>query len=283
MRPNLTMNWNKTPPNEKPFTKHNHAYYRFRSKHLTRDYWWKTGRYVNRPFVINFFEYTPRVMMDRDLFREEQWEEKHRMPDTSRWEKIVNGKRVLEDRWALVEEDGEMHKVNWRLYSKRLESEIKAAYDNVPQWRHQLDGLPVNWERLDPSIAVARNLSVREAIAQGKLDETKHRQIMGRVIEIAQASADGKGLDKDKLRVTFADTFRGKRDQKLHLKSKGYYAWGSIESSNVRVVLAEDPEMVPPDRSVLPYVSQLNLKRAGIPSKNMGEMIDVPAITAEGI
>lgn len=255
----------------------------FTKKHGTHAFWWGFQTHSVKPFGIEKFDYTPRLLLDRWMFRQDYYDQEHRIPDSSRWEKIVNGKRVTEDRWALVEEEGEMHKVNWKLYSERIETELRSSYENVPQYRYWMDALPSHWKWIDVGAAKVRNLSVREGLAQSKLDSNKCNFIVGRTMELAQQGAEAKGLDKDKLRVSDYIAIRRKGDRQMNIKSKGYWAWATLQSSEARVTLTEDPEMVLPDRSALPYSSIAALRKAGIPVESAGEVIDVPAITAEGI
>jgi hypothetical protein len=273
--------FNSLNPNEEAFSKRISCIH-IGQKHATSQYLWKQDMKGIRPFGINCYVYTPRMLRDRDFWRDTTWEEKRRLPDTSRWEKLVDGKRVTEDRWALVEEDGEMHKVSWKLYCQRVETEMKAAYDSVPQFRHWVTGIPDAQKRLEPSSAVVYNLSLREALAQCKMTRCKGRLIQGRLLEMSRQGAEMKGLDKEKIRVVNVNTLRGKTDKAIDIRSKGYFAWKTLRSSEAEIILGEDPEMVLPDRTSLPYSSQLALRKAGIATSTM-EIIDVPAITAEGI
>lgn len=251
-----------------------------RQHHNTNRTWWAVSRNAVKPFGIEQYNYVPRVLLDRHMYRR-TWDEAIHLPDESRWEKMVNGRRVTEDRWALVEEDGETHKVNWKLYSQRISAEIKQSYEHLPSYRYEATNLPVIWRSLDAASAMMRRLSVREALAQCKLQNLKSFKVMHHVLEAAQQGAESKGLDKDRLRVTTLFTLKGPSDAAIDLKSRGFYSWKSKQSASLHVVVSEDPDMVLPDRTVVPFQVQAALRRAGIATKHT--VLDVPAITAEGI
>ncbi|EPY27527.1 hypothetical protein STCU_02710 [Strigomonas culicis] len=203
------------------------------------------------------------------------------MPDMSRWERVVNSQRVTEDRWAQVEEEGLVYQVNWKMYSERLETELQSAQDLLPQYTLIMRATPTNWKKFDIELSVLRGLSVREAMVQCKLSIRKGHLIAYRALELAQQGAEGKGLDKERLRIAHITCLPGPTDKQIDIRSKGYYAWKTKKSSHLVVSLAEDPEMVLPDRSVVPYASLLSMKRAGLAEEPT--VLDVPAITAEGI
>ncbi|EPY43738.1 hypothetical protein AGDE_00183 [Angomonas deanei] len=202
-------------------------------------------------------------------------------PDINRWERVVNSQRVTEDRWAGVEEDGVMYQVNWKLYCERLETELQNAQDQLPQYALMMRAVPSAWKKLDIELSVLRGLSVREAMAQCKLSTRKGHLIAFRALELAQQGAETKGLDKEKLRIAFISCIPGPTDKQIDIRSKGYYAWKTKKSSHLLVTVTEDPEMVLPDRTAIPYASLMSLKRAGL--YNEPTVLDVPAITAEGI
>jgi hypothetical protein len=118
-------------------------------------------------------------------------------------------------------------------------------------------------------------------MAQCKLSSRKGHQIVYRALEMAQQGAEGKGLDKEKLRILHINCSQGPTDKQIDLRSKGYYSWKTKRASNLLLTIAEDPEMVLPDRSTIPYASMMSMKRAGL--RDEPTVLDVPAITAEGI
>ena len=237
--------------------------------------------YGDAPFYAGtkHFE-TPRVLLDRDVWATD-WDVKKHLPEKSRWERVANGKRVTSDRWALVEEDGEMLKVNWKLYSERVNAELQATMDNLPQYSLRWESVPHDWKKQDVANALIRGLSVREAMAQTKLSGLKGHAILYRMLEVAQKGAEAKGLDKDRLRVAYVEVDVGERDKQADIKSRGYMGWRTKKSSIVHLTVVEDPEMELPDRSAIPFTSQLALKAAGIATEPT--VLDVPAITADGI
>lgn len=249
--------------------------------HGTPGEWWRhSGKHV-KPQHVELHDYTPRVLLDRHLYHDKVWVERLHLPDESRWEKFVNGRRVTEDRWSLVEEEGQVHKVNWKLYSQRISAEVKASYDALPSFRYEATSLPIWWRSLDTVCAVVNRLSVREALVQCKLGTYKSHRCMHYALEQAMKGAEAKGLDKDKLRVTEVFTLKGPTDRSFNLRSKGFYSWVTKHSASIHLVVSEDPEMVLPDRTRVPYQVEVALRRAGIATKQV--VLDVPAITAEGI
>lgn len=189
--------------------------------------------------------------------------------------------RVTEDRWSLAEEEGELHKVNWKLYSERLRTELLSARENLPQYTIRVAGAPIKWKTFDVVTTPLKGMSVREAMAQGKLSNRKGLQIVYKALEMAQQGAEGKGLDKERLRVQFLTCWRGPTDKQIDIRSKGFYGWKTKESTNFLITITEDPEMVLPDRTQLPFSSVLAMKKAGLYDEPV--VLDVPAITAEGI
>ncbi|ORC87939.1 uncharacterized protein TM35_000191830 [Trypanosoma theileri] len=250
-------------------------------RHGARKTWYKKQYFSIRPFAIQRHQgSTPRILLDRSLWKS-VWLSKLNMPDINRWERVVNSQRVTEDRYALVEEEGVMHKVNWGLYCERLETELMASQDRLPQYTLLMKAAPSNWKKFDIDISVLRGLSLREAMAQCKLSMRKGHQIVFRALEMAQQGAEAKGLDKEHLRVARISCFPGPTDKQIDIRSRGYYAWKTKKSSHLLLTLAEDPEMVLPDRTSIPYASLLSMRRAGLSAEPA--VIDVPAITADGI
>ena len=86
-------------------------------------------------------------------------------PEVNRWEKVVNSMRVREDRWAMVEEEGKMCRVSWKLYCQRLEAELIEQRQQLPQHSVFLKSCPSSWKKLDIDIALVRRLSV-QALAE---------------------------------------------------------------------------------------------------------------------
>ena len=82
------------------------------------------------------------------------------------------------------------------------------------------------------------------------------------------------------LRITKITVRPGATDKQIDIRSS-YYSWKTKRASNVSVVVAEDPEMVLPDRTAIPYASMMSLRGAGLQSEPT--VLDVPAITADGI
>lgn len=256
------------------------VYWQVTAKHAQRSVWWKSRWWNMRP-EVQYHHTTPRILLDRDLLPLEKWSFKKNMPDPTRWEAVVNSSRTTEDRWALVEEDGFMHKVNWSMYSQRLKTEMEATRENIPQFTYKAKGVPMDWKSLDVQLTRMKGLSVREAMAQCKLSNRKGHQILFHCLEAAQQGAENKGLDKERLRVVLMVVTPGPTDAAIDIRSKGYYGWKSKKSSNMLVRVAEDPEMVLPDRTSLPFSSVLALRKAGLYEEPT--VLDVPAITAEGI
>jgi ribosomal protein L22 len=249
-------------------------------KHGHRAVWWKAHRLAKPIFGIRKHLVFPRQLLDRDIFRG-YWKRSANIPDVNRWEKLMNGVRVSEDRYALVEEDGAMFKIDWKMYCQRLETELQAARDNLPQFKVSIRAAPAAWKKLEVDIALLRGLSLREAMAQCKLSSRKGHYICYRALEMAQQGAEGKGLDKEKLRILSVNVMRGFTDKQVDIRSKGYYSWKTKRSSNLVLTVVEDPEMVLPDRTAVPYASVLSLRRAGL--RDEPTVLDVPAITADGI
>eukprot|EP00331_Platyophrya_macrostoma_P009508 CAMPEP_0176410028 /NCGR_PEP_ID=MMETSP0127-20121128/2828_1 /TAXON_ID=938130 /ORGANISM="Platyophrya macrostoma, Strain WH" /LENGTH=279 /DNA_ID=CAMNT_0017789477 /DNA_START=39 /DNA_END=878 /DNA_ORIENTATION=+ len=243
--------------------------------------WFRRSYFQRQPFAVSKVLGLPRQLLDRSVWRG-SWTRKNNNPEVNRWEKLINSMRVMEDRWALVEEDGMMHKVNWKMYCQRLEAELTAAKDHLPQYTLVMKSVPYAWKKLEIDLALVRGLSVREAMAQCKLSSRKGHQVIYRALEMALQGSEAKGLDKDKLRIVFINCAQGPTDKQIDLRSKGYYSWKTKRSSNMLLTVAEDPDMVLPDRTVIPFASMLSLKRAGVRDEAT-TVLDVPAITAEGI
>ncbi|KAK7195622.1 Ribosomal protein L22p/L17e [Novymonas esmeraldas] len=250
-------------------------------KHFAREVWYKRQYFSTRPFAISkHMGGTPRILLDRSLWRS-LWFAKANLPDVNRWEKVVNSQRVTEDRWALVEEEGTMYQVNWKMYGERLEAELQKAQDQLPQYSFMMKAVPSAWKKLDIELSVLRGLSVREAMAQCKLSTRKGHMAVFRALELTQQGAEGKGLDKERLRIASISCAPGPTDKQVDLRSRGYYAWKTKKSSHLLLTVCEDPEMVLPDRTAIPYASLMTMKRAGL--RTEPTVLDVPAITAEGI
>lgn len=249
--------------------------------HYARETWYRRQYFNSKPFAISkHMGSTPRILLDRTLWRS-VWMNKNNLPEANRWERVVNSQRVTEDRWALVEEEGTMYQVNWKLYCERLETELQNAQDQLPQYCLTMRAVPSAWKKLDIELAVLRGLSVREAMAQCKLSIRKGHMAVFRALEIALQGAEGKGLDKERLRIASISCTPGPTDKQVDLRSKGYYAWKTKKSSHLTLTLVEDPEMVLPDRTAIPYASLMTMKRAGL--RTEPTVLDIPAITAEGI
>ncbi|CCW65572.1 unnamed protein product [Phytomonas sp. EM1] len=250
-------------------------------KHYARRVWYQKQYFSSKPFAITkHMGSTPRILLDRSLWKS-LWFTKANIPDMNRWERVVNSQRVTEDRWALVEEGGVMYQVNWKLYCERLETELQNAQDQLPQYRFAMRAVPSAWKKLDIDISVLRGLSVREAMAQCKLSIRKGHMAVFRALELAQQGAESKGLVKDRLRIASITCVPGPTDKQMDIRSRGYYAWKTKKSSHLFLTITEDPEMVLPDRSAIPYASLMTMKRAGLMEEPT--VLDVPAITAEGI
>lgn len=142
-------------------------------------------------------------------------------------------------------------------------------------------GAPVKPKAFDLVTTIVKGMSVREAMAQGKLSSRKPLQILYKALEQAQQGAEAKGLDKDKLRVQFLTSWNGPSDKQIDIRSKGFYGWKTKQSTNFMITVTEDPEMVLPERTQLPYNSVLAMKKAGLYDEPV--VLDVPAITADGI
>lgn len=246
-----------------------------------RSSWYAVTEYSRRPYAITKHIHAPRILLDRDLFRQASWTPKRNMPDSGRWERVVASMRVTEDRWSLAEEGGELHRLNWKLYSERLRSELLAARENLPQYTLLMTGAPVKPKEFDVITTIAKGMSVREAMAQGKLSNRKPLQILYKALESAQQGAEAKGLDKDKLRLQFLTCWSGPKDKQIDIRSKGFYGWKTKRSTNFIITVTEDPEMILPERTLLPYNSVLAMKKAGLYDEPV--VLDVPAITADGI
>lgn len=253
-----------------------------RKYHMQRRGWWRTRIRNSIPYYgIWRHEDVPRILLQRNFINGQHWSEKKNLPDEARWERVINGMRWSEDRYSLVEEDGQMHKVNWKLYSDRVNAELHAMVEHMPSFSMKFTGVPANWRWLDIALQRVAGLSMREALAQTKLEWGTNNVILFHLLEMVQQGAENKGLDKEKLRLSFSTVWFGSRDKAIHLRSRGYYSWRTIKSSKVILVVTEDPEMELPDRTVLPFRSQLALRKAGIDSEIT--VLDVPAITADGI
>lgn len=250
-------------------------------KHYARENWYRRQYFSRKPFGISkFVGGTPRILLDRTLWRS-VWTNKANIPDINKWERVVNSQRVLEDRWALVEEDNTMFQVNWKMYCERLEAELQAAQDQLPSYTIMMKAVPSAWKKLDIELSVLRGLSVREAMAQCKLSIRKGHMAVFRALELAVQGAEAKGLDKERLRIIHITCFPGPTDKQVDIRSRGYYAWKTKKSSHLLLTVAEDSEMILPDRSAIPYSSLMSLRRAGLSEKS--PCLDVPAITADGI
>ena len=250
--------------------------------HTQRPIWWRTNWYA-KPYwgIQKHASQLPRVLLDRDVLKRDVWSKEAHLPEDARWERIINGSRWTEDRVMYVEEDGEMHAVNWKLYSDRLNAELQATSENLPSFCILAKGIPMTWKKLDVTAQFLQGLSAREALAQCKFTSQKRRLIFHKLLERVLQGAENKGLDKDKLRVHVVRVLKGKRDKAIDFKSRGYFSWKTKRSSNVLIGVTEDPEMVLPDRTIVPYRTQLALRKAGIVTEET--KLDIPAITADGI
>ena len=256
------------------------SHIRLTSRHAQQRVWYKQNQYSEKPHHVEKFEQMPRVLLDRHIYKL-SWDLARNVPDETRWERFYNSMRYTVDRTHWVEEEGLLHRVNWKLYSDRVNAELQAAVDALPQYSLTMKAVPMSWRKLDIELARIRGLSVREAVAQCKLGMGKGSGVLFRALEILQKGAETKGLDKERLRLGRCDVAIGTRDKQMDLKSKGYYSWRTKRSSHLFMTVVEDPEMRLPDRTRLPYNSQVALRRAGIPTSSI--VLDVPAITAEGI
>lgn len=250
-------------------------------KHFAREHWYRRQYFSQKPFAISKYTGgTPRILLDRTLWRS-VWSTKANLPEINRWERVVNSQRVSEDRWAMVEEDGKMYPVNWKMYCERLETELQSAQDQLPSYTFMMKAVPSAWKKLDIEISVLRGLSVREAMVQCKLSIRKGHMAVFRALELALQGAEAKGLDKDRLRIIHITCMPGPTDKQVDIRSRGYYAWKTKKSSHLLLTVAEDAEMVLPDRSVIPYASLMSLRKAGFSVD--APVLDIPAITADGI
>lgn len=256
------------------------SFLRISKKHGSLQQWYRTHWYTPKPDHIEHHPVTPRIYLDRHLFKL-PWELSRNLPDETRWEKVINSKRYAVERVHWVEEDGYMHRVNWKLYSDRVNAELQASVDALPQFTLFLKSVPRSWKKLDIDLAKVRGLSLREAIAQCKLGADKGDNVMYRALELLQRGAETKGLDKERLRLGKCTCYRGATDRQVDIRSRGYYSWRTKRSSNMSLTAVEDPEMRLPDRTLLPYSASVALRRAGMPAEQV--VLDVPAITAEGI
>eukprot|EP00760_Papus_ankaliazontas_P030673 PhM_4_TR4962/c0_g1_i1/m.26930 len=244
--------------------------------------WWRSRWNTLPPAGIIRYTETPRILLDRDLFEQPIWQRSINFPDSSRWERIINGERVTEDRHAYVEEDGEVIAVPWKAYNERINRELEDSVQSTPEYTQILEGCPVNWKKLEFALAVCRGLSLREAKVQMKLLGQKPHHIVHRLLELAETNAvNNKGLNRDKLRIARITCWKGREDAGVNIRSRGYFSWKTKHASTVLVVVAEDPEMVLPDRTRLPWWVEERLRRHGIATSETE--LDVPAITAEGI
>lgn len=269
--------------NVKPLQKRSNVGSQFfqTQKHYAREHWYRRQYFSRKPFGISkYCGGTPRILLDRSLWRS-LWMTKANIPDINRWERVINSQRVTEDRWALVEEDHVMYQVNWKMYCERLETELQAAQDELPSYSFVMRAVPSSWKKLDIELSVLRGLSVREAMSQCKLSIRKGHMAVFRALEMAVQGAESKGLDKERLRIIHITCFPGPTDKQIDIRSRGYYAWKTKKSSHLLITVAEDSEMVLPDRSAIPYGSLTSLRKAGI--SNEIPVLDVPAITADGI
>lgn len=248
--------------------------------HTRHDIWYKSRWFQAKPFAMNYFVDTPRMLLDRDFYKY-RFQSVKNLAFFSRWERVVDSKRGFEDRWWIVEEEGESLKVNYKLYSERLNNELRQIQESLPQLTIIMKGVPYPWKKMEISCAVVQGLSLREAMAQCKFGLRKGHLVLYRAFEKLLQGAEAKGLDKDKLRVTRTHVAMGSRDKQIDIKSKGYYAWRTKRSCLLLVSVTEDPDMVLPDRTIIPYRSQVSLRKAGI--RTEATILDVPAITAEGI
>jgi ribosomal protein L22 len=242
--------------------------------------WWRITKNTRKPAHIERYLNMPRMLLDRDIYKL-PFSFGRNLPDLTRWEHLINGTRVSSDRTHLVEEDGMRYSVNWRLYSDRVNAELQQAVDSQPCFTFFMAAAPFKWKGMDVAAARIRNLSLREAMAQCKLSPLKGHLILYKCLERAQQGAEGKGLDKERLRVARVVIKKGPTDKQADMKSKGYFAWKTKKASHILVTLLEDPELQLPDRSMLPHESRVSLRRAGILTEPT--VLDIPAITAEGI
>lgn len=249
--------------------------------HAQRAVWYKMHNYSQKPANMEHHgKITPRIYLDRHIYHL-PWLTSRNLPDDTRWEKVYNAKRYSVERVHWVEEDGFLHPVNWKLYSDRVNAELQASVDALPQYTVKMAAIPMGWRKLDICCARIRGLSLREAVAQCKLSPTKGAVVLARALEFAQKGAESKGLDKERLRLGQVRVMIGPTDKQVDIRSKGYYAWKTKKASHLFLTVIEDPEMRLPDRTRLPYASQVALRQAQIPSEPV--VLDVPAITAEGI
>ena len=250
-------------------------------QHNSRTPWFKTSWNTQKIKDINRYTETPRILLDRDLFRD-KWIDSVHLPESDRWERVINGQRVVEDRYFLVEEEGQQYPINWRVYCERVNKELKETMKALPQYTQVLVNCPVSWKKLDVANALARGMSVREAKVQLKFKGQKQHQIIYRCLELAEHGAvNEKGLDRDKLRVAKITCYRGKTDVQIDIRSKGYYAWKTKRNATLLITVAEDPHLELPDRTKLPWWVQDRLARNQFSTNNV--TLDVPALSTEGI
>mmetsp|Transcript_11165 Transcript_11165/g.16876 ORF Transcript_11165/g.16876 Transcript_11165/m.16876 type:complete len:275 (-) Transcript_11165:47-871(-) len=249
--------------------------------HFARTPWNRTTWNTKKIRDIKRYTETPRILLDRDLFRD-TWIDSVNLPESDRWERVINGKRVLEDRYFLVEDEGEMHPINWKVYSSRVNKELKESMNALPQFTQVLVQAPVSWKKLDVALAMARGMSVREAKVQLKLCGKKQHQIIYRCLELAEHGAvNEKGLERDKLRIAKITCYRDRTDVQIDIRSKGFYAWKTKKNSTLLITVAEDQHMVLPDRTKVPWWVQDRLARNQFSTSEV--MLDVPALSSEGI
>jgi ribosomal protein L22 len=257
------------------------SFFKFTRHHASMQRWYKCHWYTPKPDHIEHHgPITPRIYLDRHIYKL-PWLISRNLPDETRWEKVLNSQRYAVERVHWVEEDGFQRRVNWKLYSDRVNAELQASVDALPLFSLFIKGVPRSWRKMDMDLARLRGLSVREAIAQCRLSSNKGENILFRALEMLQRGAETKGLDKERLRLGKCGVLKGKTDKQFDLRSKGYYAWRTKRTCSVSLTAIEDPEMRLPDRTLLPYSATVALRRAGVPSENV--VLDVPAITAEGI
>lgn len=253
----------------------------FTAHHAQRSVWYRMHYYSQKPTHIEHHgDITPRIYLDRHIYAL-PWLTSRNLPDETRWERVLNSKRYAVERVHWVEEDGFQHPVNWKLYSDRVNAELQASVDALPQYTVRMASIPMAWKKLDISCQRVRGLSLREAMAQCKLSPTKGAIVLARALEFAQKGAESKGLDKERLRLGQVRVMIGPTDKQIDMRSKGYYSWKTKRASHLFLTVIEDPEMRLPDRTRLPYASQVALRIAHIPVEPV--VLDVPAITAEGI
>ncbi|KNH01385.1 50S ribosomal protein L22 [Perkinsela sp. CCAP 1560/4] len=250
-------------------------------QHFARTPWYRTTWNTSRIKDVRRFTETPRILLDRDLFRD-TWIDSVHLPESDRWERVINGQRVTEDRYFLVEDEGELHPINWRVYSERVNKELQESMKALPQFTQVLVCCPVSWKKLDVSLAMARGMSVREAKVQLKLGGKKQHQIIYRCLELAEHGAvNEKGLERDKLRIAKITCYRDRTDVQVDIRSKGFFNWKTKRNATMLITVAEDQQMKLPDRTKLPWWVQDRLARNQFPMNDV--TLDVPALSSEGI